>query len=66
MANIDTRESVTVALSPVLCIDCNNYVPAGWVDFTDAPKCVTGKSHRVPTHILVNVIDVARNAENGK
>lgn len=62
---IDTRESLAVALAPVRCLDCDGWVPAGWIDYTDAPKCpASSSSHRVPTYVLTSVVDVARNAGN--
>lgn len=62
-AHFDHRSTPEVALAPVLCVDCDTYVPAGWIDFVDSPKCpTTGHTHRVSTYVLTHVIDRAWNA----
>ena len=50
-----------VALAPVLCRDCDTYVPAGWVGSTNAPRCpkTVGYAHRAYTDALQSARDKA-------
>ena len=57
------------ALEPVLCIDCDQYVPLGWIDFLGV-KCpknfgATGVQygHRVYTDTIQNIVDTYMNRE---
>lgn len=58
---------VRIALEPVLCIDCNQYVPNGWINNL-AVKCsasigATGVQygHRVPREVPASVVDMVVN-----
>lgn len=59
--------TVRVLLAPVLCIDCNTYVPLGWVEYGtvrcpenfDANGVQYG--HRVSTAVLTNAKDTIMN-----
>jgi hypothetical protein len=60
---------VRYALEPVLCNDCETYVPFGWIDSTLAPKCpknigATGVQygHRIDRVVFDHLLDKAKNA----
>lgn len=64
----DPAAAVALALTPVLCIDCDQYVPFGWVDNTAAPKCPEGfgasgsqHGHRIPNAVVSHVKDLVAN-----
>lgn len=66
----DLIVSVTqdILMAPVKCIDCEQYVPFGWVEFGTV-KCpqnlgATGVQygHRIPTEVFHSVKDSTINA----
>lgn len=60
----NAAHAVQVSLKPVLCIDCNQYVPLGWVEFglTVCPQA-TGhyKGHRGSTEAITSIKDIYYN-----
>lgn len=57
----DTFEA-RLALSPVRCIDCETFVPLGWIGVSTATCHVTRTSHRASNDVIVHLYDLARNA----
>ena len=56
-----------LALEPVRCIDCEQYVPFGWIDSlrVKCPKNIgaTGVQygHRIPTEVYIHIKDQVFN-----
>lgn len=55
--------TVRLLLESVRCIDCDNYVPLGWIEFPNGVMCPKGNGwgHRIYTETLTNIKDIIMN-----
>lgn len=51
------QAQVAVALAPVLCTDCGEYFPLGWVAMVGAPMCPRVDRRNYPHRASNEVID---------
>ena len=72
LTTTNSTAATALALAPVRCIDCEQYVPLGWVEYATikCPKNIGASGvqygHRVPTEVYDNIKDSIYNRFSGE